>query len=209
MLYQQQQAVITRPRNIQAKLVLAFGIIQILIGVSVFGSNIFLVNRTGLRFELWAGLWILVGGIIGVFSHRHPTNRTLNGANMVFAIVSSCISFLFIAETALYIHYFLEYQKECKHSGCDETRLLYFTTSGFALSCVILVLMLAELAISVAAAIVCCIFGCAAGCIEDNSNAYTYQQVYQQAPPNMLVQRPPQAQTSSMPEQQEPLLLQQ
>ena len=48
------------------------------------------LSRTG----IWFGLWIVVTGIIGVFSARQPHGGTLNAVNIGFNIACTVLSVL-------------------------------------------------------------------------------------------------------------------
>ena len=79
---------------------ISLGITQIVIGsltllVGIIAAaimNHFWVNRSGAG--IWGGLWILVTGVLGVFSASHPSNGCLNGVHMAFNIITTCLSFI-------------------------------------------------------------------------------------------------------------------
>jgi len=88
------------PLKIKTQVILALGITQIVIGAVTFLLGIgvvaalshFWVNNSGTA--IVAGIWLIVTGIIGVSSAKHPNNGCLNGTNMGFNIIACIGAFL-------------------------------------------------------------------------------------------------------------------
>ncbi|MEO0685361.1 MAG: CD20-like domain-containing protein [Cyanobacteria bacterium J06649_11] len=72
---------------------IVFGILALLFGIGTVAgfNNYYWVNRSGSG--IWFGIWIIITGIIGVLSAKKPAEISLNGCNMGFNIVCTCVSF--------------------------------------------------------------------------------------------------------------------
>lgn len=156
----------TRPFSVKATR--GLGITQVVLGalcVIVGIANVAALTdywTSNVGFGIWGGVWIIIGGALGIASASNPTGTGLNGTNMAFAIVSSCISFLDIIFYSIAVSYYSYYQT-CYYSG----GYYYYRTcygksnaTGVALSAILLFLMLSEFTISITVAIFCCKHGC-------------------------------------------------
>jgi len=167
----------------------SLGITQIVIGSLTFLFGIlntslvnFWVGYVG--FAIWGGVWIVVGGILGVASAGKTSSKCLNGSNMAFAIVSTLLMVIDLAFYGIAVG-------EMQNYVCDPNYYYpncYYTTNstGVAIYSCLLVLSVAELGISIAVAILCCKYGCS-GCCDGETRGMVVQQPYM-APSSALLQ---------------------
>jgi len=185
VIFQQQPAMVSTVvapphRTVPVKETRVLGILQIVIGVitCIFGiASVAALNYWAghVGFGIWGGIWIGVGGIIGVCSAAHPTNTCLNGTNMAFAIVSSIIAFIEFIIYCVAVSFYRNY-RSCYYSGypyysysCNSSS----SATGTALYAILLIAMIAEFAISLAVAIYCCKHGC--GCCDNSTGGVIVQ----------------------------------
>jgi len=126
------------------------GSLTILFGIAAAASLHYWVGNVG--FGIWGGIWILIGGILGVMSAGNPTNSNLNGTNMAFAIVSCVICSLHFIFYCIAITYFRHYYSYCSYWTCSYRS----NSTGVALYVILLLLVIAEFVAALSAAIYCC-----------------------------------------------------
>ena len=91
-----------------------------------------------------------------------------NGANMAFAIISSCITFVQFIIYCVAVTYFREYYRICSGWGYSYHCSSSSNSTGVAIYVILLLLMIAEFAISLCVAIYCCKYGCQ-GCCDNTT----------------------------------------
>eukprot|EP00794_Sanderia_malayensis_P001394 gene1394-1539_t len=172
-------------RSVDERPTRLLGIFQIIIGALCLIFGIALVSAVGSKhwvstvgFGIWTGIWIAIGGILGVLSAVHKNTQGLNAANMAFAIVSSCITFFEVIFYAIAVSYYRT------SSYCGYTYRYYYgytytcyrdaNHTGVGLSAVLLFLVIAEFIVSIAVSIYCCKSACDC-CVQSYGGAVVHQ----------------------------------
>lgn len=138
---------------------LVIGILTVIFGIAVVSRLYEEVWTTNTGAGVWAGIWIIITGIIGLCSVKDYNNRCLNGLYLAFSIVSTCVAFLaglfFIIGTALFATHCYEYQTHLFfYKDCKSRRI------GLGLHIPLLIIMIVEFFISIIASVYCCQRGC-------------------------------------------------
>jgi len=167
----------------------SLGITQIVVGSLTFFFGILntaLVNfwEGYIGFALWGGIWIVIGGILGVASAGNTSSKCLNGTNMAFAIVSTLLMVIDLAFYAIAVGEMRNYDcgPNYYYPNCNYTT----NSTGVAIYSCLLALSVAEFGISVAVTIFCCKYGCS-GCYDGETRGMVAQQPYM-APSSALLQ---------------------
>jgi len=159
------------------------GLTQILIGslTILFGIlAVALLNYWAgyVGFAIWGGIWIVIGGILGVYSAANTSSAALNWTNMAFAIVSTCIMFIDFIIYCIAVGQMRNYSYKCTYSHYYyRYNNCYYTTNstGVGIFSCLLALSIVEFAIALAVAICCCRYGCS-GCCYGETRGVVVQQ---------------------------------
>lgn len=170
MIISQPAAIITRHPgtmgvlNINVQVTRGLGITQIVIGALTFILGIvvvavmkhYWVNNSGTA--IVAGIWIVVTGVLGVFSSQQKDNSCLNGTHMAFNIIATVGVFIdgCIFAAALGYYNTCDEYNWVWYRGFHETLCSDYVDLGRGLYGFLLFLMIVEFFIALTAAIYCC-----------------------------------------------------
>ncbi|XP_057299753.1 membrane-spanning 4-domains subfamily A member 8-like [Hydractinia symbiolongicarpus] len=161
----------TTQSTLNVAAVRGLGITQIIIGIVSVGCGIVAavglhsnwVNSVG--YAIWAGIWIIITGILGVSSASNPNNRCLVGTSMAFNFVSTLISFShgityaialwLYSSCSSYAYYYYNYYNYNRYYFKDSFGCNKHKKVGMAIYGVLLVCMIVEFFVALVAAILC------------------------------------------------------
>jgi len=168
-----------QPKPIAVKATRGLGITQIIVGSLMLVSGILSIALVDywasyVGFAIWGGIWVIIGGIFGVYSAANTSNEGWYLRNLVFAIVSAIVMSVDI------IIYSVAVGKLHKYYTCDDPYLAitcYYTTNstGVAIYSCLSALSVVELFVAVAVVIVCRRGGCSGCCNGETREAMVQQ----------------------------------